>query len=78
MPRANPKAYFPGPLAKISYRKVDKAAQMWRKHWPYFDTWSEAYAHLLAEAEKELRQAQAKLNSAINHHLKVVAMKEPV
>ncbi|WP_371767526.1 hypothetical protein [Massilia sp.] len=78
MPRANPKAYFPGPLAKISYRKVDKTAQMWRKHRPYFDTWREAHDHMLAESEKDLKQAQAKLNHAINHHLKVIALKEPI
>lgn len=77
MAKANPKAYFPNPIARISYRKVGKTDQMWRKHRPYFETWREAHDHMVAEAEKDLKQAQAKLNSAINHHLKVVAMKEP-
>ena len=77
MARANPKAYFPAPTARISYRKVDKTAQMWRKHRPYFDTWSEAHDHMLAEAEANLKKAQAQLNWAINQHLKVAAMKEP-
>jgi hypothetical protein len=77
MARANPKAYFPGPIARISYRKVDKTAQMWRKHRPYFDTWKEAHDHMLADAEGDLKKAQTQLNRAINHHLKVAAMKEP-
>lgn len=77
MARANPKAYFPGHTGRISYRKVDKTAQMWRKHRPYFDTWTEAHDFMLADAENELKKAQAQLNRAINHHLKVAVMKEP-
>jgi hypothetical protein len=77
MAKANPKAYFPGSIAQISYRKVDKTALTWRQHRPFFDTWKEAHDHMLFEAEKHLKQAQARLNSAINHHLKVAAMKEP-
>jgi hypothetical protein len=77
MAKANPKAYFPGCIAQINYRKVDKTALMWQKHRPFFDTWREAHDHMKAEAERDLKKAQAQLNSAINHHLKVLAMKEP-
>lgn len=77
MAKANPKAYFPQPIAKINYRKVGKTDLMWRQHRPFFDTWKEAHEHMVFEAEKDLKQAQSRLNSAINHHLKVAAMKEP-
>lgn len=77
MPRANPKAYFPGSTGRISYRKVDKIAQSWRQHRPYFDTWGEAHVFVVTSAEQALKKAQIQLNIAIKHHLKVTAMKEP-
>lgn len=77
MPKANPKAYFPGCIAQISYKKVGKLDQSWRQHRPYFDTWSEAHDFMLTRSEQDLKKAQAQLNSAISHHLKVTAMEEP-
>jgi hypothetical protein len=77
MAKANPKAYFPGCVGRISYRKVCKTDQMWRKHRPYFDTWKEAHDFMLVAAEEDLKKAQVQLNRTINHHLKVAAMKDP-
>ena len=77
MAKANPKAYFPGYIAQISYRKVDRTAQMWRAHWPYFDTWKEAHDFMLERARAQLKKAQAELASARRHLDKVEAMKEP-
>jgi hypothetical protein len=77
MAKANPKAYFPGYIAQISYRKVDRTAQAWRAHRPYFDTWKEAHDFMLERARARLKKSQAEIASAKRHLGKVEAMKEP-
>jgi len=77
MPRANPKAWFTCPIAKITYRSVDKHARR-NEHWrPYFSTWREAHSWMLAQAKERLKRAQAELKRATSHHAKVKEMKEP-
>lgn len=77
MPRANPKAWFSSPIARIFYRSVDKHARR-NEHWrPYFPTWKEAHDWMLAKAAERVKRAQAELKSATKHHMKLKEMKEP-
>lgn len=77
MPKANPKAWFTSPLAKITYKSVDKWAENWRTHRPYFQTWKEAHDWMLTKADDRLKKAQAELKSATMHRMKLKAMEEP-
>jgi hypothetical protein len=77
MAKANPKAWFTSPIAKITYGKVDKWAKYSERFRPFFPTWKEAHGWMLAKAEDRLKKAQAELKSATKHHEKVVALKEP-
>lgn len=77
MPKANPKAWFTSPLAKITYRSVDKWAHYNSKFRPYFDTWKEAHEWMIAKADDRLKRATAELKSATAHHAKVKALTEP-
>jgi hypothetical protein len=77
MANANPKAWFTSQIAVITYRSVDKWAESWRAHRPYFPTWKEAHDWMLAKAADRLKRAQAELKSATAHHAKVQAMEEP-
>lgn len=77
MAKANPKAWFTSPLAKITYRSVDKWAEYNHKFRPYFPTWKEAHDWMLAKAEQRLKRAQAELKSATKHIEKVKVMREP-
>ena len=72
-----PMAYFPGCVAIIYYRKVDKWAKAWEKHHPFFETWQEAHSYMLEEAKKKKAFAEKELASAIRHLKKVEAMQEP-
>lgn len=77
MAKANPKAWFPGLIAKINYRSVDAWAVRMQKYKPYFPTWKEAHEHMLARADERFKRAQRELNSATIHRMKVKAMEEP-
>lgn len=77
MAKANPKAWFTSPIAKITYRSVDKWAKYNEKFRPYFPTWKEAHDWMLAKAEDRFKRAQAELNSATMHRMKLKAMEEP-
>lgn len=77
MAKANPKAWFPGCTARISYKAVDKWARNFAHIHPWFDTWGEAHAYLLQQADARLKKAQAELKSATSHRAKVAAMVEP-
>jgi hypothetical protein len=79
MAKANPKAWFPNPYdaRPISYRSVDKWARYNEQFKPFFDTWKEAHAWMMAKADKRLKKAQSELKSATAHHAKVKAMTEP-
>jgi len=77
MGKANPKAWFTSPTARITYRSVDKWARYNEKFRPYFPTWNEAHAWMLAKAAERLKKAQAELKSAAGHYAKVKAMKSP-
>lgn len=77
MTKALPKAYFPGSVAKISYRKVDKWAVAWKAHWPYFDTWEEAHAYMLDKATKHANRAKKEAAAAERHLKRVMEMEKP-
>jgi hypothetical protein len=77
MPKANPKAWFTSPLARISYKKVDKWAQYSAKFYPYFPIWQDAHDWMMAKAGERLKKAQAELKSAERHHEKVKSMQAP-
>lgn len=77
MAKANPKAWFPGHIAKIYFRKVDKWAMSNAKWRPYFPTWGEAHAHMTANAAERVKKAERELASARRSQEKINAMKEP-
>jgi len=78
MAKANPKAWFPGWTARISYKAVDKYARMQERLKPFFPTWGEAHDYMLKRASERLQKAAAEYQSAAKHLEKVKAMTEPV
>lgn len=64
MAKANPKAYFPGYIARIYYRKVDRYAANQAKWKPFFPTWEEAHQLMLMRSAGRLKKAKAELKSA--------------
>lgn len=74
MAKANPKAYFPGCIAQISYRKVDAWARRQEKYKPFFETWAEAHAHMLEKAKEDLKRKERDCLLAKRHLAKVQAM----
>jgi len=77
MAKANPKAWFTSPSARITYRSVDKWAKYQERFRPFFPTWHEAHEWMLAKAADRLKKAQAELKKATAHHTKVKAMTPP-
>lgn len=77
MAKANPKAWFTSPIAKISYRSVDKWAQHNSVFRPYFPTWKEAHDWMLAKAQERLVRAEREVESARRALDKIKAMKGP-
>lgn len=77
MRSANPKAWFTSPIAKITYRKVDAWAERSKAWRPYFPTWGEAHAWMMAKAAADLKKAEQNLASAKRHMAKVKAMTQP-
>lgn len=78
MAKANPKAWFTSPIAKITYGKVDKWAKYSERLRPFFPTWKEAHAWMLAKAQGRAKAAERELASAKKHLAKIEAMIEPV
>lgn len=77
MAKANPKAWFTSPIAKITYKSVDKYARCQERWRPFFPTWTEAHAWMLERATERLKKAQAELKSATAHLAKIKELKEP-
>ncbi len=77
MAKANPKAWFPGCIATISYKKVDAWAIRHAKFAPFFDTWQLAHKWMLDRALKRLANATREAEAARKHLEKVLAMEEP-
>jgi hypothetical protein len=77
MAKANPKAWFTSPIAKITYRSVDKWARYQERFRPFFPTWKEAHDWMLAKAEERLKSAQRELKRATTQLAKLKAMEEP-
>lgn len=77
MPKANPKAWFTSPIAKITYRSVDKWAEHNWKFRPYFPTWKEAYDWMLEDSTERLKRAEKELKRAQRRIQQIKAMKEP-
>lgn len=77
MPKANPKAWFTSPIARISYKSVGKWEIYHAKFYPYFPTWQEAHDWMLAKADDRLKRAQKELDGAIKHRMKLKAMTDP-
>jgi hypothetical protein len=77
MAKANPKAWFAGRIAKITYRKVSRHEERNWRWFPHFPTWKEAHVWMLAKAADRLKKAKAELKSATSYHAKIKEMKEP-
>lgn len=77
MAKANPKAWFTSPIAKITFRPVDKWARQAERFRPFFPTWKEAHDWMLERAALRMKIAQAELKSATAHLEKIKAMTEP-
>ena len=77
MGKANPKAWFPGWTARISYKSVDKFARQQERFKPFFPSWREAHAWMLKRADDRVAKAKAELKSATAHLAKVKAMRNP-
>lgn len=77
MAKAKPKAWFTSPIAKITFRSVDKWAEQNRSWRPYFADWHMAHAWMMAKATDRLKKAKAELKSAAAHGAKVKAMQPP-
>lgn len=77
MAKANPKAWFTSPIAKITYKPVDKHARQQERFRPFFPTWSQAHDWMMAKADDRLKRARAELKSATAYHAKIEAMVEP-
>jgi|UPI0004A3B398 hypothetical protein len=77
MAKANPKAWFTSPIAKITYRSVDKWARYQERFRPFFPTWKEAHDWMMAKAEERLKIAQKELKRATTQLAKLKAMEEP-
>lgn len=75
--KANPKAWFTSPIAKITYRSVDKWAEHQKQWRPYFPTWKEAHDWMRQKAADRLRKAEKELAAARRFADKINAMKEP-
>jgi hypothetical protein len=74
MTAPNPRAFFPWPIAKISCKKVGVWEERQRSYRPYFDTWAEAHAYMLAQAMLKAQGAERALKSAKRHLANVRAM----
>jgi len=77
MARANPKAWFTSPIAKITYKSVDAHARYQERWRPFFETWAEAHAWMLEKAKAKLVEADREAKRARRFLEKVQAMKEP-
>lgn len=77
MAKSNPKAWFAGYIARISYKSVDKWAVCQAKFKPYFSTWREAHDWMTQKASADLLTAKKAYERAHRHAEKVKAMKEP-
>lgn len=77
MAKANPKAWFTSPIAKITYKSVDKHAHYQERFRPFFPTWAEAHAWMLEKAKTELLRAERDAKRARRFLEKVQALKEP-
>lgn len=69
--------YFPSYTAAISYRKVDKYAEQWKEHRPFFDTWKEAHDYMVEKAMKTIEKLSRQLASEVRHLAKVQKMVNP-
>lgn len=77
MARANPKAWFTSPIARITYRSVDKQAHYQARFRPFFPTWQGAHGWMLSKARDRVRRIERDLASAKRHLSKIEAMAEP-
>lgn len=77
MTRANHKAWFTSPTAKISYRSVDKWAERQQQFRPYFPTWREAHRWMVNKACADVAKAERALKAAKRHLVKVMALADP-
>lgn len=77
MAKANPKAWFTSPIAKVTYRSVDKWARYNERFRPFFPTWGEAHAWMLEKAEDRAKKAEREYKSAVRHLAKIKEMQAP-
>lgn len=77
MAKANQKAWFTSPIAKISYRSVDVRAVRHREFRPYFDTWKEARDCMVELAKTRLVRYERDAASERRLLAKLQAMSDP-
>lgn len=85
MAKKLPKKWFPNSyIVSLRERKVDKWAEHFKEHRPYFDTWQDAHQWMVSngearidEAKKNLERAKKELKSAERYLEKTQAMQEP-
>lgn len=77
MAKANPKAWFTSPIAKISYRSVDAWAVRQAKFRPYFATWREAHNWMVRRAQGEVIQFEKRAETYRRQLAKLNAMTDP-
>lgn len=77
MAKANPKAWFTSPIAKISYKSVDKFSMSWKAIRPYFDTWKEAHDYMVEKAKTSIARYERDAASARRHLAKLQSMSDP-
>lgn len=77
MAKANPKAWFTSPIAKISYRSVDKWAERQAVYRPYFNTWREAHDWMVRRAQDEVIKFEKRAETYRRQLAKLNAMTDP-
>ena len=75
MPAKLPQKWFPSDWsATIKLKKVDRWAESFKAHTPYFDSWEEAHAWQMQRAVTRLDRARKELKSAERHAAKVAQL----
>lgn len=77
MAKANPKAWFTSPIAKISYKAVDKWALYNQQFRPFFPTWKEAHDWMVRRAQDKVIGLEKQAESYRRQLVKLNSMKEP-
>ena len=69
--------WFVGYGTTIKLKKLDRYSESMKRICPYFETWEEAHAHMLSQAEKRMTRAASEVASAQKHYIKAAALVKP-